>query len=178
VNQDAITEITSDWSEAGIQLNPIEDATPDELNADCIDGPGDPADVCFYGGWVFAPDVSDTGEGIFSPQNSEDFGGWSSAQTDCAVDNTFEVTEPATCTTAGYVWTSSPPTAYATYQDLTGYTASDSQAPYLYVPNHLISPLEVSKSVTWTGPAPDSAFGPANPFANPIGALAPEFIKP
>ena len=179
-----VADLKSTWDAFGIQttLNPISQS---QTILNDVYGAKPTYDIALYGGWVFNPGVFVSGEQFALTGSSGMVEGFSNPTFDCSILNTIDVTKPASCSSyANWVQLSSGndsaslTTAVHNYADLSGFTASNSLAPFLYLPNTFWGSTLVSKNVTWTGPKPDNAFGTWNTFSNPVVNFMPQWIKP
>jgi len=179
-----VSDISADWAAVGINMIQHADTTSTEIDTACFSGTASTYDVCLYGGWVYNPGVFVSGEQFALTNSGSDANNWGNPVTDCDIYNTIDLVEPASCVgVAGFTWvnpntSAGLKTAVGNYADATGFTASNSLAPFLYLPNSFYAPLEVGKSLKWTGPPAAQNFGAQNAFANPVLNFLPEFIKP
>jgi peptide/nickel transport system substrate-binding protein len=175
-----VADMDSEWAAVGAEMNQQTFTTSTSLAGACF--VASPAyDVCWYGGWVYNPGVFVSGEQLLLTGAGSNEAGFSNATVDCSIENTTELTEPSACTSISYSWVNTSTSAGETqalhnYANYTGFSGGG-LAPYVYVPDYL-GPLEVNRSVTWTGPASSAALGTANKFANPVDNFLPEFMRP
>jgi peptide/nickel transport system substrate-binding protein len=170
-----VADMDSEWAAIGAEMNQQTFTTSTSLAGACfVSSPT--YDVCWYGGWVYNPGVFVSGEQLLLTGAGSNENGFSNATVDCSIKNTIELTEPSSCTSISYAWTTNETTALHNYANFTGFSGAG-LAPLVYVPDYL-GPSEVNRSVTWTGPASAAALGTANKFSNPVDNFLPEFMRP
>jgi peptide/nickel transport system substrate-binding protein len=178
-----VSDFQSAWQNFGINVTLDSVSQSQQILSD-VYGSKPTYDMALYGGWVYNPGVFISGEQFVLTGSGSNATGLSNPIIDCSIYNTIDLTEPSSCTgVAGFTW-HDPSTAAGLlaavheYADVTGFTAANGQAPYLYIPNNFFGPIEVSKNVSWVGPNPNPAFGPKNYLANPVVNFMPQWIKP
>jgi ABC-type transport system substrate-binding protein len=178
-----LTDLVADWHAFGINVT-LDPVSQSQTILGDVFGTDPTYDIALYGGWVYNPGVFISGEQFVLGGSADNATGLNNPIINCSILNTIDLTEPAQCdSVSGFTWhnpsTSAGLMAAAhEYADVTGFTASTAQAPYLYLPNTFWGASEVSKSITWTGPKPDKAFGAKNYLGNPVVNFMPQWIKP